>query len=192
VAEDRLTYTYRPNTQAVPFFAAPRLLNRPHSITAEVDIPEQGAEGVLVCQGSAVGGWTLYLQAGRLHYAHNWVRRQTFRVGSSGIVPTGRHELRFEFEPTGPPDLATGKGTPGRAQLYVDRTLVAEADLPHTTLFFFNPGALTCGVSGGSPVIPDYQPPFAFTGTVDKVIIDLSGELIKDDDAELRMAMARQ
>jgi arylsulfatase len=74
----------------------------------------------------------------------------------------------------------------------VDRKLVAEADLPYTTLFFFNPGSLTCGVSGGSPVTADYEAPFAFTGTLEKVIIDLSGELIKDGNAELRMAMARQ
>jgi arylsulfatase len=192
VAEDRPTYSYRPNTQAVPFFAAPRLLNRSHSITAEVDVPERGAEGVLICQGSAVGGWTLYLQSGRLYYAHNWVRREIFRVSSPEMVETGRHTLRFEFEPTGQPDLATGKGAPGRAQLYVDGKLVAQADLPHTTLFFFNPGNLTCGVSGGSPVVPDYTAPFAFTGTLHKVTVDLSGELIKDGDAELRRAMARQ
>jgi arylsulfatase len=192
VAEDRPTYVYRPNSQAVPFFAAPRVLNRPHSVTAAVDIPEEGAEGVLICQGSAVGGWTLYVQDGRLHYAHNWVRRHIFRVQSAEQVPTGRRELRFEFEPTGSPDLPNGKGSPGRAQLYIDGLLVGETDLPYTTLFFFNPGSLTCGRSGGSPVTPDYKAPFAFTGMLHKVTVDLSGELIKDSDAEMRMAMARQ
>jgi arylsulfatase len=161
-------------------------------VTADVEIPEEGAEGVLMCQGTAVGGWVLYLQDGRLHYAHNWVRRATFRVSTTGQVPTGRRELRFEFEPTGSPDLAAGKGAPGRAQLYVDRQLVGETVLPHTTLFFFNPGSLVCGASGGSPVVPDYSPPFRFTGKLQAVTIDLSGDLIKDDDAELRMVMARQ
>ncbi|MDQ1634473.1 MAG: hypothetical protein QOJ32_1282, partial [Frankiaceae bacterium] len=62
IAETRDRYVFRPNTQTVPFFAGPRVLNRPHSITAEVEIPSNGAEGVLICQGSAVGGWSLYMQ----------------------------------------------------------------------------------------------------------------------------------
>jgi arylsulfatase len=61
-----------------------------------------------------------------------------------------------------------------------------------STLFFFNPGALVCGASAGSPVVPDYAPPFEFTGKLDKVTIDLSGELIKNIQAEMRMVMARQ
>jgi hypothetical protein len=64
----------------------------------------------VICQGTVVGGWTLYLQDGKLHYAHNWVRRQIFRVSSIEAVPAGQRELRFEFEPTGPPDMANGKG----------------------------------------------------------------------------------
>jgi arylsulfatase len=107
-------------------------------------------------------------------------------------VAAGQRELRFEFEPTGQPDLSTGRGAPGRAQLYVDRELDGQTDLPHTTLFFFNPGSLTCGTSGGSPVTPDYRSPFAFTGRLYKVTIDLSGELIHDHEAEMRMVMARQ
>ncbi len=192
VAEERQSYTFRPNTQPVPFWAAPRLLNRPHSVTAEVEIPDDGAEGVLISQGTAVGGWALYLQDRKLHYAHNWVRREIFRVTSRKEVPTGQRELRFEFEPTGQPDLLNGKGAPGRAQLYVDRQLVGETDLPYTTLFFFNPGGLTCGASGGSPVTQDYEPPFAFTGQLHKVTIDLSGEMITDSEAEMRVAMGRQ
>jgi arylsulfatase len=192
VAESRDTYLLRPGTASLPFFAAPRVLNRPHSVTAEVEIPGDGAEGVLISQGTAVGGWALYVQDDRLHYAHNWVRRETFHVSSNEPVPAGRHELRFEFEPTGQPDMESGKGAPGRAQLYIDRELVGETDLPYTTLFFFNPGGLTCGASDGPAVTPDYKAPFAFTGQLDKVTIDLSGELIHDSDAEMRMAMARQ
>jgi hypothetical protein len=74
-------------------------------------------------------------------------------------VPAGRHELRFEFEPTDKPDIAHGKGTPGRAQLYIDRQLVGQTDLPVTTPVLFNPGDLSCGANHGSPVIPDYQAP---------------------------------
>jgi arylsulfatase len=61
-APPRDSYTYLPNTQSVPFFAGPRVLNRPHSITATVDIPDGGAEGVLLCQGTAAGGYSLFVK----------------------------------------------------------------------------------------------------------------------------------
>jgi arylsulfatase A-like enzyme len=191
-ATPRASYRYIPNTQSVPFFAGPQVLNRPHSITATVDIPEGGAEGVLLCQGTAAGGYSLFLQEGRLHYVHNYVGRTLHRVSSSDALPTGSHELRFEFEPTGPPDLPHGKGAPGRMQLYVDRTLVGEVDAPVTTPFVLNPGALTCGANPGSPVTPDYGSPFRFTGTLHAVVVDVSGDLIADSESQMRLAMARQ
>jgi arylsulfatase A-like enzyme len=192
IAAPRNRYTYWPGTQTVPFFAAPRLLNRPHAITAEVDIPESGAEGVLLAQGSAVGGWSLYVKDGLLHYVHNYVRRAEYRTSSGQKVPPGRHALRFEFEPTGEPDLAHGKGSPGRAQLYIDNRLAGQAELPVTTPIVYNPGGLTCGADPGSAVTDDYRAPFRFTGTLHSVTVDLSGELITDTDSEMRTAMARQ
>ena len=75
VAEQRAQYVYRPGTQTLSYWVGPRVLNRPHSITADADIPDGGAEGVLLCQGSIGGGWTFYVQDGRLHYAHNYVGR---------------------------------------------------------------------------------------------------------------------
>jgi hypothetical protein len=168
------------------------VLNRPHSITADVQIPDGGAEGVLLCQGTAAGGYSLYVKDGRLHYVHNYVGRSLHHVSSPGPLPAGAHELRFEFEPTGLPDLANGRGAPGKLQLYVDGTLVASEQAPVTTPFALNPGALTCGANPGSPVTPDYPSPFRFTGTLRTVTIDVSGDLITDSESELRMAMARQ
>ncbi|HET6713328.1 MAG TPA: arylsulfatase [Actinomycetota bacterium] len=192
VASPRDRYIYRPGTQSVPFFAGPRLLNRPHSITADVEIPDAGAEGVLLCQGTAAGGYSLFLKGGKLRYVHNYVGRDLYTVESEGDVPAGKHELRFEFEPTGEPDMPNGKGAPGRLQLYVDGTLVGNAEAPVTTPFVFNPGALTCGANPGSPVTDDYTSPFTFTGTLYTVTVDVSGELITDPESELRAHMARQ
>jgi arylsulfatase len=192
VAPPRDHYTYFPGTQSIPFFAGPRVLNRPHSITAQVEIPEEGAEGVLLSQGSAAGGYSFYVKDGKLHYVHNYVGRGLYGVHSENGITPGRHELRFEFEPTGPPDLPNGKGTPARCQLYVDGELAGAAEMPVTTPFMINPGALTCGANPGSPVTPDYPSPFAFTGTIDHVTVDVSGELIRDDEAELRSHLARQ
>ena len=192
VALPRERYTYRADTQSVPFFAAPRLLNRPHSITAEVEIPAGGAEGVLLSQGTAAGGYALYVKGGKLRYVHNYVGRAWYSVESDDGLAPGTHRLRFEFEPTGEPDLQQGKGAPGRLQLYVDDTLVGNAEAPVTVPFALNPGALTCGANPGSPITPDYPSPFKFTGTIHSVTVDVSGELIQDPEAELRVHMARQ
>jgi hypothetical protein len=114
-------------------------------------------------------------------------------VRAPDALPAGRHQLRFEFEPTGKPDLAQGKGSPGRAQLYVDGQLVAQEEFPVTTPVAFNPGGLTCGANNpGCAVTADYRAPFPFTGTLHTVTVDLSGDLITDTEAEMRMAMARQ
>jgi hypothetical protein len=188
----REQYTLYPGTQSIPFFAAPRTLNRPHSITAAVEIPDGGAEGVLLCQGTAAGGYSFFVKDQRLQYIHNYMGRETMRVKATEPLGPGKHELRYEFEPTGNPDLAKGHGSPGRFQLYVDGTLVGDEEVPFTTPLFFNPGALSCGANPGSPITSDYEGPFGFTGTLHSVTVDLSGELIVDPEAEVRLHMARQ
>ena len=94
--------------------------------------------------------------------------------------------------PPAKPDFAHGRGAPGRAQLYVDDQLVAQAEIPVTVPIAFNPGGLTCGSNPGAPIVADYQSPFRFTGTLHQVTVDVSGELIIDSEAEMRMAMSRQ
>jgi arylsulfatase len=194
IAVDRSSYTYYPHTQPVSASAGAFVLNRPHSITAEVEIPEDGAEGVIFSHGGSDGGYSLYMKEGLLHYVHNYVASEYFHVKSTEKVPAGRHQLRFEFEVTGPPDIRNGKGTPGRAQLYFDGKLVGQAEFPYTTPMMFGVagGALECGMDSGSPVAPQYKPPFEFTGTIDSVTVDVSGELIRDSEAEMRQIMARQ
>ena len=76
---------------------------------------------MLLCQGSAAGGYALFMQNGKLVYVHNYVERDYFKVESTGAVPAGKHELRFEFEPTGELDLLEGKGAPGRFHSIEDR-----------------------------------------------------------------------
>jgi len=177
----------------VPPNAGPRLLNRTHSITADVEIPEGGAEGVLTSFGGTDGGFSLFVKEGKLQYIHNYVARDYLHVESTETVPAGSHKLRFEFEVTGPPDIANGKGTPGRAQLYIDGQLVGQAEFPHTTpLSMGLTGGFTIGADPGAPVGPYYQSPFEFTGTVHSVTFDVSGDVIEDSEAEMRMILARQ
>jgi arylsulfatase len=193
IAPDRSRYTYYPGTQTVPPNSSPKVLNRAHSFEADVDIPKGGAEGVLLSAGGVDGGFTFYVKDGKLRYDYNYLTIQRFQVASKGVVPEGRHKLRFEFEPTGKPDIAVGKGAPGRAQLYVDGTLVGQTDLPVTIpLMMSLAGGFSCGSNPGSPVSEEYEGPFPFTGTLYNVVVDTSGELIADHEAAMKMVLARQ
>jgi arylsulfatase len=114
-------------------------------------------------------------------------------VESTETVTVGSHKLRFEFEVTGPPDFANGKGSPGRAQLYIDDKLVGQADFPHTIpLSMGSGGGFVVGADPGAPVGLSYEPPFEFTGTIHSVTFDVSGDVIEDSEAEMRKIMARQ
>ncbi|MGH7793260.1 MAG: arylsulfatase [Thermodesulfobacteriota bacterium] len=193
IAVARTSYTYYPGTQMVPINACPVVLNRPHSITADIEIPKGGAEGALLSAGDVQGGYSFYVKDGKLHYFYNYVGSSFYHVESNIPVPEGRHKLRFEFEVTGQPDVRNGKGAPGRGQLYIDEKLVGQVDIPLTMpLSLGLGGGIVCGADTGSPVTSEYKPPFKFTGTLYSVTIDVSGEHIKDEEAEMRKVMARQ
>ncbi|MFV1962374.1 MAG: sulfatase-like hydrolase/transferase, partial [Acidimicrobiia bacterium] len=193
VAKPRERFVYQRDSAPVAFAAAPKLYNRPYSITAEVVIPEAGAEGILITQGSRHAGYALFIKDGRLHHIHNYVGLDRFTVISPDPVPTGEVTLRYEFEPTGPPDFAVGRGSPGRSQLYVNDGLVASLELPYSTPNMFGVLGLSCGYAAFDTVDTSvYMAPFHFTGEIKQVVIDVTGELIKDDKAELNRLMAQQ
>jgi hypothetical protein len=94
----------------VPSNAAVNTPNRPYSITVDAEIPKEGAEGVLLSHGGNDGGFSFYMQGGKLHYAYNYVADTHYHLESNQNVPAGRHKLRYEFETSGKPDLAKGLG----------------------------------------------------------------------------------
>ena len=193
IAAERNKYIYYPGTQSVPPFVTARVLNRSHSITADVEITAGGAAGVLLSHGGNDGGYTFFIKAGKLHYIHSYAAKTYFHVESIDSVAEGRHQLRYEFEVTGRPDILKGKGAPGRGQLYIDGKLVGQIEIPVTTPIMLGlTGGVTCGSDPGSSVTPEYEPPFNFTGRIFSVVIDVSGEMIKDTEAEMRAVMARQ
>jgi arylsulfatase A-like enzyme len=196
IAVDRKKYVYYPGTQVAPQNAAPRLINVRHSVSVHANAPK-GAEGVLFSMGGIDGGFSFYVQNGRLTYAYNYVADQRFRIQSDAPIPEGEHIFGFEFTPTGEPDVAKGKGVPARIKLFVDGKAAGAGDLPVTIpLSLGLASGVSVGADVGSPVTPDYTPPFAFTGAVRKVLVDVSGEEITDKaakaEAYLALAMARQ
>jgi arylsulfatase len=194
IAVARSSYTYYPGTQEVPVNAAPRIINRPHSITADVEIPTGGADGVLISQGGIDGGYTFFVKDGKLQYLYNYVARSFYHVESNVEVPEGSHKLRFEFEVTGEPDILKGIGAAGRGQLYIDGELVGQVDMPVTNPIMLGlASGVAIGADPGSPVTLEYyKAPFPFTGTLHSVTMDVSGDLIEDDEATMRAIMARQ
>ncbi len=193
IAADRTRYTYYPGTQEVAASAAPRILNRPHSIHAGVEIPDAGAEGVLVAQGGVDGGFSFFVQGNRLRYTYNYVAQQQFRVVSDTEVPTGSHIFSFEFEPTGKPEPLKGIGAPGIAKLFIDGEPAGQGELPVTIPIILGlASGVSIGQDAGAPVTDEYPPPFPFTGTLRRVVYDVSGKLVVDHEAEIRIALARQ
>lgn len=194
IAVNRKKYIYYGGTQIVPPNAAPRLVNVPHSVSVHANVPKGGAEGVLYAMGSDEGGFSFYVHNGKLTYGYNYVSDQTFKVeaDASGI-PEGDHVFSFEFTPTGKPDIAKGKGVPAKIKLFVDGKEVGRGDLPVTIPLQLGLSAgVSLGANPGSPVMPDYKSPFAFTGTVKKALVDVTGESIQDKAAQMKIYLARQ
>jgi arylsulfatase len=168
--------------------------NKSHSVTAEVVVPEGGAEGVIVAQGGAFGGWVLYARDGRPKYCHNFIGLQRFAVEGENEIPVGTHQVRMEFEYEG-----GGPGKGGTARLYVDGNEVGEGRIGATVPFMFSSDETTdVGQDTASPVSDDYTPKESlFSGTVNWVQIDIA-EAAEDSDhlispeERLRIAVARQ
>jgi arylsulfatase len=178
ITRERNQYVFYPNLSVVPIGSTPAVFNRPHSITAVVEIPSDGAEGVLLAQGGVAGGYVFYIKDKKLHYTHNYLGLEELKVTST--VPTGE------------PDPRKGKGAPGRGQLYINENLVGNVDFPTTVPILFGIEGLSCGYDFGEAVSHDYHAPFTFTGTIKHVTVDLSGELIVDDESNMKRLIAQQ
>lgn len=173
--------------------AAPRTLNRPHSFTADVVIPEGGADGVLLSFGGSDGGFSFYVQDGKLCYLHNYVALDYFYVKAGQKLPSGAHLLSMQFEPTGKPDIKNGKGVPAKVTLLVDGESVATGQLPYTVpIRLGQGGSMLVGKDSGSSVCPEYHAPFPFSGKLKRVIVELSGEAVVDHEAEMKVYLRKQ
>ena len=170
------------------------LKNKSHSVTAEIVVPEKGAEGVIVCQGANIGGWSLYAKNGKLKYCYNWGGFKTFIIESKDPLPAGQHQVRMEFAYAG-----GGLGKGGKVTLYIDGKKVGEGNVEATlaTIFSADDG-LDVGEDSGAAISPDYGPVGNhFNGEVKGVQLSIaddpknSDHLVKPEDA-IRAVMGRQ
>jgi arylsulfatase len=168
--------------------------NKSHAVTAEIVVPESGAEGVIIAQGGAFAGWSLYAQNGRPKYCYNLLGLQRFKVEGDAAIPPGEHQVRMEFAYDGG-GLAKG----GAVTLYLDGAEVGAGRVEGTVpMIFSGDETADVGRDTASPVSDDYAgEESVFTGTVNWVQIDLGEDAEDADhlitpDERLRVAMARQ
>jgi arylsulfatase A-like enzyme len=166
----RTVFTYSGKSSGLPYSDAPDITGKSYSITAEVEIPQGGAEGMINTLGGRAGGHGLYLLKGKPVFVYNFFDVERFRWEGQAALTPGKHTVVFDFKYDGP-----GFGKGGTGVLSVDGKEVASETIPHTMPFLetidetFDVGVDTrTGVDDN-----DYQVPFRFTGKLDKLTIKL-------------------
>jgi arylsulfatase len=168
--------------------------NKSHSVTAQIVAPDDQVNGVIVAQGGAFGGWSLYALEGKAAYCYNLFGLQRTKVVASQAMSAGEHQVRMEFGYDG-----GGLGKGGSIELYVDGNKVAEGRVDATVPMVFSGDETTdVGSDSATPVSDDYGPRDSrFSGKVDWVQIDIA-EAAEDldhlitEEERYRVAMARQ
>jgi arylsulfatase len=166
--------------------------NRSFSVTADIEVPEGGAEGVIIAQGGRFGGWSLYAKGGKAKFVYNVLGIQEFSVEADVPIPEGTHQVRAEFAYDGG-GLAKG----GDVTLYHDGKAVGTGRVGATEPMIFSADETTdIGYESGTTVTPDYTAGSSrFSGKIHWVQIDLGDDdhdHFIDPDERLRIAMARQ
>lgn len=144
--------------------------NQSHAITAEVDVPANGVEGVILCQAGRFGGWSLYTKGGRVKYCYNWVGLERYTIAADRPLPAGKVTIRFEFAYDG-----GGFGKGGKGTLLVNGEKAAEGRIEKTQGFIFSADETAdVGVDEATPVTEDYRErENKFTGKIHKVTVEL-------------------
>jgi arylsulfatase len=167
--DSRLRATYYPRSSPVPERVAIDTKNRGHRIEAWVTVESTPVGGVLLAQGSTLGGYSFQVHHGRLRYVHNLYGRTRLTVTADSELEVGDHVLGYRYEPA-------SDRPGGLAVLEVDGVEVGRAELSEVTVVAFNGTGtgLTCGYELGPPVGDGYEAPNRFTGTLHRVDVELS------------------
>ena len=173
---DAKTTTFYAGATRLAETAAPNMKNRSFSLMAEVEIPDDGAEGVIFAIGGVSAGMVLYVDESRPVFHYNWFDENRDVVKSKTAIPAGKeklapgkHKLVYDFKFDG-----GGPGTGGTATLAVDGTVIETTKYPRTIGYRISlDETLDIGEDTGTPVSEDYKVPFKFSGEIEKVTIDL-------------------
>jgi len=169
----RKSFTYYPGAENIGSGMLPHIYNRSFTITADIDVPAGGAEGVIVAEGDLLGGFSLFVQGGKLHYTYSLVGLKVATLTSTEALPTSKVSVKYEFTADQPGKLGTG----GRGKLFFNGKPVGENRMDHgVPLRFSSYAGMDIGKDNGDVVSPTYRSkaPFAFTGKIEKVVFDLS------------------
>ncbi|MCP9271019.1 arylsulfatase [Mycolicibacterium arenosum] len=168
--------------------------NKSFAVTSEVDVPADGAEGVIIAQGGRFGGWSLYAKDGRARFCYNVLGITSFTIEADNAIPLGTAQVRMEFGYDG-----GGVGKGGDVTLYYDGTEVGRGRVEQTQGFIFSADETTdVGYESGTTVTSDYTAHTSrFTGKVNWVRIDLGDDAVDadhylDPHERFRIAIARQ
>jgi arylsulfatase A-like enzyme len=169
----RTQFTYLQGAHRIPESSAANIKNTSHIITATIDKP---GDGVLVAAGGTVGGWALFVKDGKPVYEYNWFGMERYRITSSDSLPPGRSIVRVEFKYDGG-GLAKG----GNVTMFLNDKKVGEGRVEKTIYGRFSADeTFDTGLDTGSPVSDLYPSPFVFTGTLNKVEIDIAPTKLTD------------
>ena len=186
---EKSTFEYRGDVQNVLSGMIPRIYNHSYTISADLVVPDAGAEGVIVAEGDHLGGFSLFVDDGRLTHTYSMMGVFIFRQQADQALPTGEVNVRMEFAAD-----AAKPATGGEVTLFVNDAPVAKGRMDHTVPVRFSGYAgMDIGRDNGGVVDRGYEDrkPFAFTGTVKKVTFDIKPHLTDDDEHEVHAAAHR-
>ncbi|QEG37661.1 arylsulfatase [Bythopirellula goksoeyrii] len=168
--EPKSDWTYYGNRVRLPEPVSPLIFPSSHTITAEVQVPEAGAEGVIACCGGYSSGWTLYIQDNKPHFAYTFFDLANSQVDGTMELPTGKVTIKSEYEAVGPME----KG--GKLRLFVNGQPAGEGQIKRVG---FRSGGLEpfeVGRDSITSIVPTYKDKgdFEFTGTIDEIKFELS------------------
>jgi arylsulfatase A-like enzyme len=181
----RTKFTYFAGTSRLSETAAPNTKNCSHRISAVIEMPEKGGEGVIVAEGGISAGFSLYVQDGKLVYHYNWFDRERTNLVSDIPLPAGKSTVAMEFAYDGG-GIAKG----GEATLAINGKVVGKARIEHTVPARFGLDTFGVGSDTGAPVSNTYKPPFRFTGKIERVDIELGPRNLSSEDEQKLHAMA--
>jgi arylsulfatase A-like enzyme len=167
---DRMSLTLHAGMTGMSENAFINVKNRSFSVTADLEVPKGGANGVILAQGGRFGGWSFYMKDGKLAYTYNFLGLKRTTVASKQTVPAGKASVRMDFAYDGG-GLAKG----GVISLFVNDRKVGEGRLDRTQPNLFSlDDAADVGMDEGTPVVDDYKPKNTkFTGTIRKVVVNV-------------------